>query len=306
MAIKCHATVLSGAVTRKTLRILPAAFATFIAFAALTACSAPARSAASASYYLALGDSLSQGVQPDAAGASVETGQGYPDLLYAMLHRDRPSLRLVRLGCPGETTTTMMDGGICRYAGGSQLAAADAFLRAHRGRVVLVTLDIGANDPQDCVDTSGLAMISSCLTSMPDAARNLNAILADLRSAAGPGTRIVGMNYYLPELAQWRNGYLGEEVARLSARIATSYNSLLMSTYARADIAVANVFGAFDTTDFGDQEAVPGFGTLPRNVALICRWTWACAQPPRGPNQHANQAGYTVIADAFLRVAGLS
>jgi hypothetical protein len=64
------------------------------------------------------------------------------------------------------------------------------------------------------------------------------------------------------------------------------------------------VFAAFDTTDFGNQQTVPGVGTLPRNVALICRWTWECAPAPRGPNQHANQAGYAVIASAFLRVLG--
>jgi hypothetical protein len=45
---------------------------------------------------------------------------------------------------------------------------------------------------------------------------------------------------------------------------------------------------------------VPGVGTVPRNVALICQWTWECASRPRGPNQHANQAGYGVIARAFL------
>ena len=91
--------------------------------AAVTACSGsgpsarPAATAAPASYYLALGDSLSQGVQPDAAGTSVETAHGYPDQLYAVLHRSQPALRLVKLGCPGETTGTMIHGGhlpLCR------------------------------------------------------------------------------------------------------------------------------------------------------------------------------------------------
>jgi lysophospholipase L1-like esterase len=272
---------------------------------ALTACSSAARPAPPASYYLALGDSLSQGVQPDAAGASVQTSEGYASQLYTILHRDHPSLRLVRLGCPGETTTTMLHGGICRYAGGSQIAAADAFLRAHRGHVFLVTLDIGANDPQDCVNTSGFGMISSCITSMPDAASNLGTILTDLRTSAGTSTRIVGMSYYLPELAQWRDGFVGEEIARLSARIASGYNNLLMNTYAQAGIPVADVFGAFDTTNFGDQRTVPGLGPLPRNVALICQLTWECASPPRGPNQHANRAGYALIAQVFLRAADL-
>ena len=95
---------------------------------AVTACSGPATPAGShaaappATYYLALGDSLSQGVQPDAAGTSVETGQGYADQLYAMLRPSQPTLQLVKLGCPGETTATMIHGGICHYPGGSQLA----------------------------------------------------------------------------------------------------------------------------------------------------------------------------------------
>src|SRR5579864_5807286 len=95
------------------------AFAVAVAVAAVTACSGSA--APPATYYLALGDSLSQGVQPDAAGTSVETADGYPDLVHAVLHRTHPGLQLVKLGCPGETTGTMMDGGICRYQGGSQL-----------------------------------------------------------------------------------------------------------------------------------------------------------------------------------------
>src|ERR1700722_9679424 len=65
-------------------------------------------------YYLALGDSLSRGVQPNAAGADVETAQGYPDLVYAWLSRTSPALRLVQLGCPGETNQTKIHRGSCR------------------------------------------------------------------------------------------------------------------------------------------------------------------------------------------------
>jgi len=63
------------------------------------------------------------------------------------------------------------------------------------------------------------------------------------------------------------------------------------------------VFGAFDTADFTRQR---GADAVPRNVARLCQWTWACAAPPRGPNQHANQAGYQVIARTFLQAAGLN
>jgi lysophospholipase L1-like esterase len=255
-----------------------------------------------ASYYLALGDSLSLGIQPNADGVDVETAQGYPDQLYATLRRTRPGLRLVRLGCSGETTKTMMNGGICPYPGGSQLAAATAFLRAHRGHVFLVTIDIGANDPQDCVQSKGIALISDCITAMPEAAVNLGSILKALRTAAGPGVRIVGMSYYLPELAEWRKGIFGHVLARTSEELAAGYSTLLTRVYAQAGDQVANVFGAFGTSDFGSMESVPGVGTVPLNLAQLCDWTWECAASPRGPNEHANATGYAVIANAFLQV----
>jgi lysophospholipase L1-like esterase len=288
------------------------ALAAAVAAAGIAACSGPSTSAPShtvpATYYLALGDSLSQGVQPDSAGTSVETGQGYADQLYAMLRPGQPALKLTKLGCPGETTATMIHGGICRYPGGSQLAAAVAFLSAHRGHVYLVTIDIGANDLEDC-GFSGVSLhtITTCVgTDIPDAARNLDTILTRLRAATGPGVRIVGMSYYLPALAEWRSGLTGQAIAWVSERLAVAYNDMLGNAYAKSDVRVANVFGAFETSDFSGHVAVPGVGTVPRNVALICQWTWECASPPRGPNQHANQAGYVVIARAFLSAAGLS
>jgi lysophospholipase L1-like esterase len=290
--------------SRHVLRRAIAAVLAVAATAAFTACSAPAKPSP-VTYYLALGDSLSRGVQPDAAGGSVETSQGYPDLVYAQLHRDHPALKLVQLGCPGETTQTMIHGGICHYPGGSQLAAAVGFLRAHRGHIFLVTIDIGANDLQDCGSQQSLATLASCVGQAAESASRLATILAGVRAAAGPGVRIVGMSYYLPELAEWRDGEPGHAVAQVSERLAAVYNGLLDGAYTRAGVAIANVFGAFDTADFGNPMTVPGIGTLPRNVALICEWTWECAPPPRGPNQHANPAGYRVIADAILKAADL-
>jgi lysophospholipase L1-like esterase len=287
------------------------AFAAAVA-AAVTACSGPATSTGShakpipASYYLALGDSLSQGVQPNATGVSVETQQGYPDQLYAALRPRHPGLRLVKLGCPGETTSTMIDGGICQYPGGSQLAAAAAFLRAHRGHVLLITIDIGANDLENCSSQSNVLKVLSCfVTDVPGAVSRLATIMARLRTAAGPSVRIVGMSYYLPALAQWRDGSSGQTIAKLIERLEAGYNELLEHVYANHGAKVANVFGAFDTVNFADQVTVPGIGRVPRNVALLCRWTWECTAPPRGPNQHANTAGYGVIARAFLQAAGL-
>jgi len=211
--------------------------------AALTACSGPAPSntasnpalakAPPATYYLALGDSLSQGVQPNAAGVSVMTPDGYADQVYAALRPSRPGLKLVKLGCPGETTASMINGGICRYQGGSQLAAAVAFLQAHRGRVLLVTLDIGANDPEHCGGEPGLSQLAKCaVKDVPAAVGNLGTITTRLKAAAGPGVRIVGMTYYLPALAEWRSGLPGRVVAWTAEKLAATYNRLLTRAYA--------------------------------------------------------------------------
>jgi lysophospholipase L1-like esterase len=289
-------------------RVLPALVLAGCLAAVVTGCSAPAATGVPharhrqppASYYLALGDSLSQGVQPDPSGASVMTRRGYADQLYAALRGHRPRLRLVKLGCPGETTATMINGGICRYPGGSQLTAAIRFIQAHRARLSLITIDIGANDPDSCLTRPSFARLASCVSkSLPQATANLTKILTRLRQA-GANTRIIAMNYYLPELAEWRNGLAGQAIARLSEVAAAGYNTLLTDVYTSFGVRVANVFSAFHTSDFAQLVTVPGLGRLPRNVAAICQWTWECAAPPRGPNQHANQTGYQVIARAFL------
>jgi lysophospholipase L1-like esterase len=289
--------------------VLPAlAAAAGLAGALVTGCSAAApavpaqarHSAPPASYYLALGDSLARGVQPDSSGTSVETRDGYADQLYTVLREREPGLRLTDLGCPGETTTTMIHGGICSYRGRPQLAAAVSFLRAHRGHVALITIDIGANDISPCLMHPSLAGFVPCLSkSMGSTSADLTTIMKALRPVVGHA-RIIGMNYYLPELVVWRSGFLGEMVARLTEIAAERYNSTLTAVYQQFGARVANVFGAFHTSDFGHDVTLPGFGRLPRNVAAICQWTWQCAAPPRGPNQHANQAGYAVIARAFL------
>src|SRR5215813_12623696 len=98
--------------------------------------------AADSPYYLALGDSLAVGIQPDANGDYIPTNQGYADDLHAFFHAYVPSLKLAKLGCSGETTASMAlgQGSPCSYQAGSQLAQAIQFLQTHR--VALITIDI--------------------------------------------------------------------------------------------------------------------------------------------------------------------
>ena len=64
-----------------------------------------------------------------------------------------PAARRARL--PGETAGSMVSGGRCRYAGGSQLRAAERFLRRRGSRVALVTVSIGGNDVLRCGSPTG-------------------------------------------------------------------------------------------------------------------------------------------------------
>jgi lysophospholipase L1-like esterase len=252
-------------------------------------------------YYLALGDSLARGVQAGPGGESINTPYGYPDQLAALLRRDDPGLQLVKLGCSGETSTTMINGKHCPYHAGSQLAAAAQFLREHPGHVSLVTLDIGANDPNSCFTSPILGAPPPCVAGAePSTAANLRLILATIRAAAGPGVPVVGMTLYLPELPEWRYGPAGRADARLSERAGVAFNNVLIGVYKAAGARIADVSGAFHTTDFGGHVTVGRLPKLPRNVAAICAWTWICARSPRGRNKHPNAVGYAVIARAFL------
>lgn len=258
-----------------------------------------------ASYYLSLGDSLSQGIQPGLTGTNSPTAQGYPDQLETMLRTDIPGLRLVKLGCSGETTATMIHGGVCGYSGGNQLAQATRFLRAHRGKVALVTIDIGANDPNSCILGQPASHIFGCISSrITQTERNVALIMSKLRAAAGKRVLIVGMTYYVPELGLWQRSQTGKELALLTEGFAAGVNQLLVERYHRYGARVADVFDAFKSADFAGATSRVQLGhstIVPPNVRAVCSLTWMCAPRPRGPNEHANSAGYHVIATAFWR-----
>jgi lysophospholipase L1-like esterase len=245
-------------------------------------------------YYLAVGDSLAIGVQPNGSG-DVATNQGYVDDLYALLRLRVPGLALEKLGCSGETAASMVDGGECTYAEGNQLAAAVDFIEVHR--VVLITIDIGANDVDHCISLAGIDQ--TCLTDgATSVSGNLPYILEQLRAAAGPHTPIVAMNYYDPFLAAWvLAGTTGQTLANESLQATTDFNTLLEGVYQSFHVPVADVVGAYHISDFN---VIPTLG-VPLNVFLTLTWTWMGAPAPFGPDIHPNAAGYAVIAGAFAK-----
>jgi lysophospholipase L1-like esterase len=267
-----------------TLTLLLVLGAVFFAGGPTALADSPAASDSNAvHYYLSLGDSLANSEQPPIGDLT----HGYAEQLFADLKADDPTLRLVKRGCGGETTRTVIFRNPCGYPHGSQLAEAVSFLHAHRQFVSLVTIDIGGNDvglcifnlDQDCLD-DGIAAIE----------QNLPVILSALRSAAGPDVPIVGMNYYSPFLAFW---FESPPFAEATNQMwVGQVNPALEAAYAEAGDPVADVETAFSTTDWTLE------GDVPLNVLRICQWTWMCTNF----DVHANTAGYGVIAQAFLDV----
>lgn len=277
--------------------------------AVLSGCSSSASSSSSTTstsrpsnntrYYVSLGDSYATGVQPDAAGNSAPTNQGYPDDLYNDVRPSVPDLQLVKLGCSGETTTTAIKGGTCHYAEGSQLAAATSFIRANQGSIAFVTVELGANNFEACV-TSGNVDSGCLLDEISTVETELPQIFQQLRDAGGPQMKIVAMNLFDPFLAAWLSGPSGQTVAQQSVEVLREFNTALRSIHRAANARTANVASAFSTYDsFSTTTELPGYGSVPVAVARICQWTWACAPPPQGPNEHPNAEGYQQIANAF-------
>jgi lysophospholipase L1-like esterase len=267
-----------------------------------------AQASAGARYYLSLGDSLAQGMQPNESGLTVNTNQGYADQLYSSEKTHIARLKLIKLGCGGESTTSFLtghgnpDGTLlgCNPVGGSQMAAAERFLRKHhrRGEIALLTLDIGANDVDGCAPESKIKV--SCVTQgVEHINANLPMIMRRLRKAAPAGTPMAAMTLYDPFLQLYLTPGNQTEAITIDA-YAHNLNNALTRLYRAGKFRVAQVDAAFDTYDLSKTTSLAGqSGPVPVAVANICQLTWMCAPAPVGPNIHANQMGYGVIAHSF-------
>ncbi|MGH9043731.1 MAG: GDSL-type esterase/lipase family protein [Acidimicrobiales bacterium] len=249
-------------------------------------------------YYLALGDSLANGF-----GATA--GQGYVDDLFARYRAEIPGLQEVDLACDGETTTSFINGGGCNYSEGSQLGAAEAFMSSHPGQVAFITMDIGGNDITGCATaTPALSISQGCLSDAEQVAGlNLSAIGRGLRAAGGPGVPIFGMTYYDPFVVDWLAGGAGVSESEQSVGDLETFNAALSSAYESFGASVADVFGAFQASDFAEVVSSP-YGSVPKNVALACAWLLVeCEDGGVGAiSIHPNASGYSEIATAFEAV----
>jgi lysophospholipase L1-like esterase len=240
-------------------------------------------------YYVAMGDSLAAGT-----GAST-TADDYVSLVYQHELARHPGLQLENLGCGGATTASVINGPGCSYTTGTQLGDTEAFLRSHPGQVQMLTIDIGANDVDGCIGSSGVN--ASCLQSgLSQITTDLPLILNGLR-AADPTLAIYGMDYYDPFLSEWLTGASGQTLAQESEAGAVALNDELGQIYSANKAAMADPATLFQTANFALTGSYDGT-TVPENVSLICAWTWMCSEN----DIHANDEGHAELALAFESV----
>jgi lysophospholipase L1-like esterase len=265
---------------------LAAAIATALLFGLLAT---PAR-AGEPVYYLSLGDSLAASFQPRGP-----QDEGYSEQLFEIEQAHIPVLQLVKMGCGGETSQAMVDGGsFCAYQHGSQLADALAFIDDHPGQIGFITLTIGSNDLAVC-QQHDLRYDEDCLPRAFDrVSGNVELIVDLLRVATGQGVPIVGAAYQDPWIALWIAGPRGPRIALSNHEVFASLDDVLRDAYSHSGALVADLWAAFHADDFTPVRSRP-FGVVPTNVALACAWTWACVLG----DVHPNSLGYGVLAGAF-------
>ena len=236
------------------------------------------------SYYLALGDSMAYGFQPTKANAppsAVHTG--YVDLFAARLKKLSPKIQVVNYGCPGESTVTFTRGGCDWLKGGgklhdafrgSQLAAAEAFLRAHPGKVSPITITLWGNDlPLPLSQNAKHA--PSAIASF---ASRFTTILKQLRATA-PAAEIIVTGAWNPE-------------ADRLARAEPLYRSLDAAIKRSATASRARVGDMFAALD--------GSGNIKTQQARLCRLTFFCSKG----DPHPTDPGYRAMAEAFMTASG--
>ncbi len=232
-------------------------------------------------YYVALGDSLTFGFQPD-----LNLSDGFADDVFSAL-RPAGVTDLENFACGGETTTTLIGGG-CTYRfathvrySGPELDAAVNFITSHQGQVDPITLEIGANDVLADFNQATCTASASVDADLARLDTNLTQtivprLIAALTTPAGHSSAdLVLMNYYNPFAKECPN----------SSTFINQFNDHLVADAAQFRLPVVDVYSAFG----GDTNM----------AARICDLTWICSAQH---DIHPTTKGYSVIATAIEQV----
>ena len=271
--------------------------------AVLAACGGSPAAKSKEKYYVSLGDSYAVGYQPSPTPGA--TG-GYTAVVAKGTH-----LKLVNFGCGGATTTSILQTDGCAspygppaatdaasYAGQTQAAAAEAFIRRHKGDIGLVTVTIGGNDVTHC---AGTANPVTCVAGvLGELGPHVTTLAEGLRAAVGPKVLIIGLTYPDVILGGWvyPPGKADQSLATLSV---TAFKSLinpeLKKAYASANAKFVDITADTDAYQpLSQTTTFTPYGTVPDAVAKVCELTWYCQLG----NIHAKTSGYHFIGEEIL------
>ncbi|HWO50691.1 MAG TPA: SGNH/GDSL hydrolase family protein [Ornithinibacter sp.] len=242
--------------------------------------------------YVALGDSLAAGYQP---GGAELRDTAYPALTATRLEAAGGDLTLENLGCSGETTTSLVKGGKCDFAAGSQLEQAEKLLEESPD-VALVTIDIGGNDLLRCV-RGGAQIDTACVTAgVGTVKKNLPATLERLRAAAGPDVPVLVLGYYNPWLAAKALDQPVEGVDE-AAKAYTALSAAIESAATKSGTTFVGLDQAFSTND-RTPTTING-RSVPKNAAQICTLTNICT----ARDIHLTDEGAATVARVLAKAA---
>ena len=243
-------------------------------------------------YYLSLGDSLAYGIQPDKAERGLPPSgfrTGYTDVVAARLRALNPNVEVVNYGCPSESTTTFAHGRCEWLTEGkrlhdpfrtTQMQAALAFLRAHKGQVSPITLTLWGNDVFPALET---CKDFACIQSRaPKVVASFSArfgrILKQLRAAAPGATMVVtgAWNFDADHVRETKDLY-----RRL--------NTAMRANAAAVKALFADVQPLFNPP-----------GSAAAYKARVCAYSFICSKD----DPHPTDAGYRAYAAAILVASG--
>jgi lysophospholipase L1-like esterase len=266
---------------------------------------AAAQAKTNTTYYVNLGDSYAVGWQPSSATQAAATRHGYADQTVKLARKKGYRFTLVNFGCAGATTDSLLHQKGCKAKNraigapkykSTQIAAAEQFLRKHRGHVGLITVSISGNDVTSCAKQAD--PVACVGTTIPLVKRNVTTMAKGLRKAAGKKVPLVGTTYPDVILGQWVANPPNQDLAKLSVVAFQSLlNPGLEAAYAKAGgklVDVTKATGAYTPLD--QTTTLAPYGTIPAAVADVCTLTYYCQYG----DIHSRTAGYGIIAKLIV------
>ena len=269
---------------------------TFV-FAVLTAaCSSSSPSSVpSVRYYVSLGDSNAVGYQPLPAPHASPGDTAYV--------ATAEHLKLQNFGCTGATSASILTTDGCTdhvattdavaYPATPQATAAEAFVKAHKGSIGLITVSLGGNDVTRYATVA--SPIACFYSSVGTAAANITTPAQGLRSAAGPAVPIIGLTYPAVLLGLWVHPAASPNTTLSSLSVIAfhdNFNPALKTARSGAGATFVDITAATRAyTPLTETTTRSPFGVIPVAVAKVCTLTWCCSVV----GIHANTRGSTFM-----------